>query len=123
MKKQKRAANLKATKGKLRDMVDYDYIDDLDEEEREWLRSFTSLYYHTNVEVGATIVDVDAIDTKKLYADNNARIRDMFNRGSRDFAITEATSYEMEEFIHSLIDAGYSLDEIPKILEISGRCE
>lgn len=66
---------------KAREFVDYDYLDKLSPEEREWLDRFSREYYHNNF--AAEPNAHPPTDKLKLYAADHARRRDIWNNLSR----------------------------------------
>lgn len=61
------------------DLVDYDYLDKLNDKELEWLNKFTEEYTHTDFRHTKPIMKTKK-ERREAYARNNARNRCVFTR-------------------------------------------
>lgn len=62
------------------DLVDYDYLDQLSDKEKEWLNSFTEEYTHANFNHPGKILHRTKRLKKDCYDRNNARNRCIWTR-------------------------------------------
>ncbi len=62
------------------DLVDYDYIDSLTEEEKDWLNRFTEEYVHANFKHDGKVLQKTKKLKKACYDSNNSRNRDIFTK-------------------------------------------
>jgi hypothetical protein len=72
------ALNVKYQVGNRRELIDYDYLDKLSPEEKEWLDRFTSEYVITNFAHKNDPLITDKEERKELYKQNNRRNNDIF---------------------------------------------
>lgn len=64
----------------VRDFVDFDYLDKLDDRSREFLAKFSAEYYQSRFKNdGSDLLPQGSPERTKQYADNNARNRDSWN--------------------------------------------
>ncbi len=91
------------------DLIDYDYIQKLSEEEKKWLNDFTEEY--TNVVLDAKNVKRNKHNTKKLKKDcydrNNARNRDVLVRQRANMNLEdlgEFGAYSVEDELNFKLD-------------------
>jgi hypothetical protein len=69
-------------KRSLKDCVDFDYVDKLSDDDKDWLNNFSLQYYHTNFSNESAIPHT--VEEKRVaYKRDNARRRDIFNTGLR----------------------------------------
>lgn len=62
------------------DLIDYDYIDELSEKEKEWLNSFTEEYTNARFTHKGKKIQKAKKHKKDSYDRNNARNRDILTR-------------------------------------------
>lgn len=72
----------KCTSRCAREFVDFDYVDKLSSEEKQWLDQFSREYYQNDF--SAPEFHVDKESKRELYRTNNERARDIWNTGVRD---------------------------------------
>lgn len=65
---------------KVRDFIDFDYIEKLSPDEADWLNKFSTEYYSANFNNNETDLHQTVIKRRKLYNSNNARDRDVYNK-------------------------------------------
>jgi uncharacterized FlgJ-related protein len=65
-----------------RDFVDFDYVEKMTEEEKDWLNKFSAEYYNNNF-TAENPVTPDKVARRKYYQRNNERRRDMWNEFQR----------------------------------------
>lgn len=87
------------TRKPARDFVDFDYIDQLSEAEKEWLNQFSREYYHNNLRAN----DPNALHNTKearreVYAAENRRNRDVWTKWGRvPFDMTDTMDTETDK--------------------------
>lgn len=62
------------------ELVDYDYIDELSEKEKDWLNRFTEEYTHSKFDHDGARVQKKRKDELDSYQRNNSRNRDILTR-------------------------------------------
>lgn len=73
------ALNARYQVGNRKELIDYDYIDKLSPEEKDWLDRFTSEYVVTNFNHRGEQLFTDDEDKRALYRENNKRNSDVFS--------------------------------------------
>lgn len=80
---------------RVRDFVDYDYVNSLSPEEKVWLDKFSREYYLASLDKDGKDIHTPDKYSKALYNANNARNRDIWNnewRASVDDFISDKDS-------------------------------
>lgn len=73
-----------ATRKPARDFVDFDYVDKLSEEEKDWLNRFSAEYYQNSLSKKDRKALHRTSDLRKaVYSGENARNRDAWNKWER----------------------------------------
>lgn len=62
-----------------KDAIDFDYLDKLSPEEKDWLNRFMEEYNGTNFAHPGELLHKDKEEQRKLYGKNNASRRDLVN--------------------------------------------
>ncbi len=60
--------------------IDYDYVDQLSDKDKEWLNTFTEEYTNANFNHGKKVLHKTKALKKNCYDRNNARNRDILTR-------------------------------------------
>ncbi len=83
------------------DLVDYDYVESLTEEEKEWLNRFTEEYVHANFKHEGKQLHKTKKMKKTCYDANNSRNRDIFTKskaaGQLVFGLAEGEDADVSE--------------------------
>lgn len=69
---------------KVRDFIDFDYLDKLSPAELDWLNKFSTEFYSANFNNDESDLHQTVIKRRQLYNSNNARNRDAYNQWSRE---------------------------------------
>lgn len=81
----------------VRELVDFDYLGDLSDEELEWLNQFSAEYYNNNF-MADELLTPDKTQRRTYYRRNNERLRDMWNKFRR-------MPYDYTDFINKKDDS------------------
>lgn len=113
-KKHKRHPLLGSTYGKIRGMIDQDYVEKLSDEDKEWLYKFNQTYYLDNIyqemlenpssnEAKESIGDDPTKQEYRRYLGrrNNARHRDIYARKGKDTKPLEWLSTTLTEDLYT----------------------
>lgn len=73
------ALNVKYQVANRRELIDYDYVHKLSEEDKDWLDRFTSEVIITNFNHRGEQLITDVEEKRSLYRDNNKRNVDIFS--------------------------------------------
>jgi hypothetical protein len=65
---------------KVRDFIDFDYVSKLSSEEADWLNKFSTEFYGATFNNNETDLHQTVIKRRKIYNENNARERDVYNK-------------------------------------------
>jgi len=65
---------------KVRDFIDFDYLDKLSPEEADWLNKFSLEMYGATFNNNETDIHQTVVKRRKIYNENNARERDVYNK-------------------------------------------
>jgi hypothetical protein len=104
------------------ELLDYDYLNKLDEKELEWLNKFTEEYVHANLNTKEPKKNLHR--TKKMRIDcynrNNSRNRDVLTKGKISNKLDNVDTildvgYDEEKKIHTIIDANIELTRNKKV--------
>lgn len=84
------------------ELVDYDYLDKLSEEEKQWLHDFTQEYTHANFNHNGKRKHKTKKQKKDCYDRNNARNRCMWSRAKAaglvvDSGVIESSVADLDE--------------------------
>jgi len=92
------ALNHKRAVANRRELIDYDYLDKLSPEEKEWLNNFTEEYIIANFDHRGDKLDDSKEAKKKSYDANNARNRCMYTKAKTTKLLDNSPT---EEWFHS----------------------
>lgn len=104
------------------ELLDYDYLNKLNEKELEWLNKFTEEYVHANLNTKEPKKNLHR--TKKMRIDcynrNNSRNRDVLTKGKISNKLDNVDTildvgYDEEKKIHTIIDANIELTRNKKV--------
>ena len=98
------------------DLIDYDYVSQLSEEDKIWLNKFTEEY--TNASLNTKEKEKNLHNTDELrrdcYKRNNARNRDLYTKwkagGKLDYK-EDLVPNELDEDVELLADKGHDLND------------
>jgi len=101
------------------EVIDYDYIDKLSDEEKQWLNDFSSEYYGADVgkqaDEGKNNRFIKGRDkVKEIQDENNARNRDLFGRVRNKVGATKLLNYDD---VINIVEESLSRDINPENLE------
>ena len=65
---------------KVRDFIDFDYLNKLSDDELDYLNKFSTEYYSANFNNDESDLHQTVIKRRKSYNANNARNRDVYNQ-------------------------------------------
>jgi hypothetical protein len=103
------------------ELLDYDYLSQLNEEELEWLNKFTEEYVHASLNTKNPRKNLHR--TKKMRIDcynrNNSRNRDVLTRNKMLNKLDGVdkllnVGYDEEEKVHNTIDAKIQINNLKK---------
>lgn len=83
------------------DLLDYDYLDKLTPEEKEWLNRFTEEYTHANLKHGGKKLHKTEKLKKDVYSRNNKRNNDIYTLQKSKHLLAEMKDLSFE---HEKVD-------------------
>jgi hypothetical protein len=83
-------------------LMDWDYLDKLTPEEKEWLHNFTEEEVHANFAHKGEKLNKKAEEKRKVYGSNNSRNRDMYTLAKAAGTLDHDIGGEKEDITNGL---------------------
>ena len=108
--------------------MDYDYVEQLSDEEKEWLATFNDEYYGNTFRKSGKKLHEEDQDTKRaIYRQTNERNRDMYHQRYRMYVdnnfFNESTTIGVEDSMVEFLDLKKDISKNVKDINDKGNKE